>query len=57
MWSYLHASKSKVKGTGLANRCVEPAGAGTGAITINGKKKMVDICLEPKQFLVEEEVR
>ena len=46
----------QVKGTGLANRCAEPAGDGQGAVTINGKQQLVDLCLEPKQFLVEEEV-
>eukprot|EP00636_Phaeomonas_parva_P001065 CAMPEP_0118854202 /NCGR_PEP_ID=MMETSP1163-20130328/2508_1 /TAXON_ID=124430 /ORGANISM="Phaeomonas parva, Strain CCMP2877" /LENGTH=309 /DNA_ID=CAMNT_0006786889 /DNA_START=57 /DNA_END=986 /DNA_ORIENTATION=- len=46
----------QVKGTGLANRCAEAAGEGAGEIGINGKKQLVDMCLEPKQFLVEEEV-
>jgi photosystem II oxygen-evolving enhancer protein 1 len=43
----------QIKGTGLANRC--PEVTGEGSITINGKKKIVDLCIEPKQFQVLEE--
>lgn len=48
---------SQVKGTGLANRCPEVEGA-KGAIKLESGKsyKIVDLCLEPKTFLVEEEV-
>lgn len=48
---------SQVKGTGLANRCPEVEG-GKGAIKLDPNKsyKIVDLCLEPKTFLVEEEV-
>jgi len=50
-------SYEEVKGTGLANRCPEVDGS-KGTITLEkGKKyKMVDFCLEPKSFKVEEEV-
>jgi len=43
----------QVKGTGLANRCSEVIG--TDSITISGKKQLVDLCIEPKTFQVEEE--
>lgn len=48
---------SQVKGSGLANRCPEVEGA-KGAIKLDSGKsyKIVDLCLEPKTFLVEEEV-
>jgi len=43
-----------VKGSGLANRC--PEVKGTGSININGKKKIVDMCIEPISWQVEEDV-
>lgn len=48
---------SEVKGTGLANRCPEVEGS-KGVIKLDSGKsyKIVDLCLEPKTFLVEEEV-
>jgi len=42
----------QVKGTGLANRCSEVKG--TDSITVKSGTKMVDMCLEPKAFFVEE---
>lgn len=47
----------QVKGTGAANRCPEVDGS-KGTIKIESGKsyKMIDLCLEPKTFLVEEEV-
>lgn len=48
-------SYGQVKGTGLANRCNEVVG--TGSISVPGSGyKLVDLCLEPKTFAVEEEV-
>jgi photosystem II oxygen-evolving enhancer protein 1 len=47
-------SYSQVKGTGLANRCPQTTGSDT--ISVNGKKKIVDFCVEPTIFQVEEEV-
>lgn len=46
----------QVKGTGVANRCPEVVGS-KGSITIEPGRsyKMVDLCLEPKTFQVEEE--
>lgn len=45
----------QVKGTGLANRCNEVVG--TGSISVpNSGYKLVDLCLEPKTWAVEEEV-
>lgn len=50
-------SYSQVKGTGLANRCPEVTSSkGKIALDKSVKYKIVDMCLEPKQFLVEEEV-
>lgn len=48
---------SQVKGSGLANRCPEVEGS-KGIIKLDSTKsyKIVDLCLEPKTFLVEEEV-
>jgi photosystem II oxygen-evolving enhancer protein 1 len=46
-------SSPQVKGTGLANRC--PEVTGEGSITVNGKKQLVDLCIEPKTFQVLEE--
>jgi photosystem II oxygen-evolving enhancer protein 1 len=43
----------QVKGTGLANRC--PEVVGTGSIEVNGKTKIIDMCIEPKIFQVLEE--
>lgn len=47
----------QVKGTGVANRCPEVDGS-KGAIKLDSGKsyKIVDLCLEPKTFQVEEEV-
>ncbi len=47
-------SYEQVKGTGLANRCNEVQGK--DSITVSGKMQMVDFCLEPKTWQVEEEV-
>lgn len=48
----------QIKGTGLANRCPEVSEANSGG-TIQfdeGKKyKLVEMCLEPKSFQIEEE--
>jgi len=44
----------QVKGTGLANRCPEVLGDGT--ITPKTGQKLVEMCIEPKAFAVEEEV-
>jgi len=44
----------QVKGTGLANRCAEVIGEGT--ITPKSGQKIVDMCIEPKAWAVEEEV-
>lgn len=44
----------QVKGTGLANRCSEVVGE--GSITPKGGAKLVDMCIEPKAWAVEEEV-
>jgi len=42
----------QVKGTGLANRCSEVKG--TENIAVKSGAKMVDLCMEPKAFFVEE---
>jgi photosystem II oxygen-evolving enhancer protein 1 len=47
-------SYQQVKGTGLANRCPQTTGSDT--LSVNGKKKIVDFCVEPTIFEVEEEV-
>lgn len=47
-------SYEQVKGSGLANRC--PEAVGTGSIGTGGKLKIVDLCIEPKQFQVEDVV-
>jgi len=47
-------SYEQVKGTGLANRCNEVQGK--DSITVQGEMQMVDFCLEPKTWQVEEEV-
>jgi photosystem II oxygen-evolving enhancer protein 1 len=44
----------QVKGTGLANRCAEVIGEDT--ITPKAGQKLVDMCIEPKAWAVEEEV-
>lgn len=44
----------QVKGTGLANRCPEVVGEDT--ITPKSGQKLVDMCIEPKAWAVEEEV-
>lgn len=44
----------QVKGTGLANRCPEVIGEGT--ITPKSGQRIVDMCIEPKAWAVEEEV-
>lgn len=43
-------SYTQVKGTGLANRC--PEVVGEEAITVGGNAKIVDMCIEPKNFQV-----
>ena len=44
----------QVKGTGLANRC--PEVKGEGKISVSGNNvKLVDLCIEPKTWQVEEE--
>jgi len=44
----------QVKGTGLANRCAEVIGDDT--ITPKAGARLVDMCIEPKAFAVEEEI-
>ena len=44
----------QVKGTGLANRC--PEVIGEGSITPKSGQKLVDMCIEPKAWAVEEEI-
>jgi photosystem II oxygen-evolving enhancer protein 1 len=44
----------QVKGTGLANRCSEVIGEGT--ITPKAGQKLVEMCIEPKAWAVEEEI-
>ena len=44
----------QVKGTGLANRCSEVVGEGT--ITPKSGQRLVDMCIEPKAWAVEEEI-
>merc|ERR1712050_802002 len=44
----------QVKGTGLANRCPEVLGEDT--ITPKTGSKLVDMCIEPKAWAVEEEI-
>jgi len=44
----------QVKGTGLANRC--PEVVGEDSITPKSGQKLVDMCIEPKAFAVEEEI-
>jgi len=42
----------QVKGSGLANRCNEVKG--DGSISVKSGAKLVDLCIEPKAFFVEE---
>eukprot|EP00613_Pedinella_sp_CCMP2098_P001692 CAMPEP_0171643148 /NCGR_PEP_ID=MMETSP0990-20121206/32457_1 /TAXON_ID=483369 /ORGANISM="non described non described, Strain CCMP2098" /LENGTH=309 /DNA_ID=CAMNT_0012218663 /DNA_START=313 /DNA_END=1242 /DNA_ORIENTATION=- len=42
----------QVKGTGLANRCSSVVG--TDSLAVKSGQKMVDMCLEPKAFFVEQ---
>ena len=44
----------QVKGTGLANRCAEVVGE--DSITPKSGQKIVDMCIEPKAWAVEEEI-
>jgi photosystem II oxygen-evolving enhancer protein 1 len=44
----------QVKGTGLANRC--PEVIGEDEIAVKSGQKLVDMCIEPKAFAVEEEI-
>merc|ERR1719362_2151539 len=44
----------QVKGTGLANRCSEVVGEDT--ITPKSGDRLVDMCIEPKAWAVEEEI-
>jgi photosystem II oxygen-evolving enhancer protein 1 len=44
----------QVKGTGLANRC--PEVIGEGSITPKSGQRLVDMCIEPKAWAVEEEI-
>jgi len=47
----------QVKGTGLASRCTEASTSTKDTIDISGKKfKFTDLCVEPTNFQVEEEV-
>lgn len=45
----------QVKGTGVANRCVEVGGEGQGKVGVSGNQEIVDLCMEPKAFFVQEE--
>jgi len=47
-------SYTQVKGTGLANRC--PEVIGEGSITPKSGAKLVEMCIEPKAWAVEEEI-
>jgi len=50
----LSLSYEQVKGSGLANRC--PVATGSATIPINKKLKVVDLCVEPKSWQVEDTV-
>jgi len=52
----LSLSYLQVKGSGLANRCSEVKATPGASIAINGKKKLVALCMEPTSWQVEEEV-
>jgi len=45
----------QVKGTGLANRCADVEGDGIIKLDSSKAHKIVDFCIEPKVFAVEEE--
>lgn len=47
-------SYEQVKGSGLANRC--PTAVGSATINIGKKLKVVDLCVEPKSWQVEDVV-
>jgi len=46
----------QVKGTGLANRCSDVSGTDSIAVAGGKKYKITDLCIEPVNFQVEEEV-
>lgn len=48
-------SYKQVKGTGLANRCPDVDGSDT--ISVSSGQKIVDMCIEPKNFQVLSKVR
>ena len=50
----LSLSYEQVKGSGLANRC--PTAVGSATINIGKKLKVVDLCVEPKSWQVEDVV-
>jgi len=50
----------QIKGTGIANRCPEVANADKAQEIVldkGSKYKIVDLCLEPKSFQIEEEIQ
>jgi len=47
----------QIKGTGLANRCPEAVAGEDITLSSEGKYKMVDVCLEPKSFQIEQETQ
>ena len=50
----------QIKGTGIANRCPEVANndkAQEISLSKGSKYKIVDLCLEPKSFQIEEEIQ
>jgi len=52
----LSLSYEQVKGSGLANRCPEVIGTETINLASGKKYKVVDLCVEPTSWQVEEEV-
>jgi photosystem II oxygen-evolving enhancer protein 1 len=46
----------QVKGTGLANHCSDVEGEGSIKVSASGRHQIVDMCIEPKAFAVEEEI-
>jgi len=46
----------EIKGTGVANRCPE-VGENAGAVKVEGKMVMKDMCLEPRSFQIEEDIK
>jgi len=52
----LSLSYDQVKGSGLANRCPEVIGEQSISLSSGKKYKIVDLCLEPKSWQVEEEI-